>query len=128
MGSQQKQTQMERKALYGKKLEKRVAYLTTNGVESSRIDKDCFVKKLRADIRAVEYRLSVIAAKEKKKEQPRTTAEAAPAAAAPKKEKESSKKPAKEKAAEGEKLKEAAKPKKEKVKKEPAKKEPEPAS
>ena len=124
MGSKQKQTQMERRAQYEKKLEKRLAYLTANGVEAARIEKDSLVKKLRADLRAVDVRLNTIAANEKKtEERGRLKAEKEQAAAAPAPKEESAKAPAKKK----EKASEEVKVKKEKVKKEP-KEESQPAS
>ncbi len=135
MGSQQKQTQLERKAQYERKLEKRIAYLTAEGVGSPRIDKDAFVKKLKADIKAVNTRLGAIAAKEKRTEElARAKAEKKAAAAAPpapkekKAEKEGGKKPAKEKAPAEAKAKGEAKVKEEKPKKEKPKKEAKPES
>jgi hypothetical protein len=60
MGSKHKQSRMEQKASFERWLEDRL---------SPRIDKDVIVKKLRADINAVNVRLKSIAEIEKKTEE-----------------------------------------------------------
>lgn len=113
MGSQQKQTQLERKEQYARKLAERIAFLTEKGTESSRINKDTVVKKIRADIRAASGRLNAIAAKEKRTEAlAQAKEEKAKAALAPPEKKEPEPKAAKKKPAE------EGKVKKEKKKKE----------
>jgi hypothetical protein len=69
MGSKQKQTQMDHKAYFERKLDDRLSSLSKKGIESPRIDKDTLVKKLRAKIRAINDRLKAIAANEKRTEE-----------------------------------------------------------
>jgi hypothetical protein len=69
MGSKQKQTQIGRKANNERRLEDRLSFLSKKGIESPVIEKDTLVKKLRADIRAINARLGAIAANEKKTEE-----------------------------------------------------------
>jgi hypothetical protein len=57
MGSKHKQSRMEQKASFERRLEDRLSYLSKKGIESPKIDKDVLVKKLRADINAVKTRL-----------------------------------------------------------------------
>jgi len=66
MGSKQKQTQEGQKAFFERRLEDRLSFLSKKGIESPEIDKDTLVKKLRADIRAVNARLNAIADNEKR--------------------------------------------------------------
>jgi len=60
---------MEQKASFERKLEDRLSYLSNKGIESPKIGKDIIVKKLRADINAVNTRLKWIADNEKKTEE-----------------------------------------------------------
>jgi len=69
MGSKQKQTQIGRKANIDRRLLDRLSFLSKKGIESPEINKDALVKKLRADIRAINARLDAIAANEKKTEE-----------------------------------------------------------
>jgi hypothetical protein len=69
MGSKHKKSRMEQKASFERWLEDRLSYLSKKGIESPRIDKDVIVKKLRADINAVNVRLKSIAEIEKKTEE-----------------------------------------------------------
>jgi hypothetical protein len=69
MGSKHKQSRMEQKASFERKLEDRLSYLSKKGIESPKIGKDIIVKKLRADINAVNTRLKWIADNEKKTEE-----------------------------------------------------------
>lgn len=68
MGSKQKQTQNERKARFERNLKDRLAVLSEKGIKSREIDKDTLVKKLRANIGAINTRLKAIDANEKKTE------------------------------------------------------------
>lgn len=68
MGSKQKQTQTGQKAFFERRLEDRLSFLSKKGIESPEINKDTLVKKLRADIRAVNARLKAIADNEKRTE------------------------------------------------------------
>jgi hypothetical protein len=69
MGSKHKQSRMEQKASFERKLEDRLSYLSKKGIESPKIGKDIIVKKLRADVNAVNTRLKWIADNEKKTEE-----------------------------------------------------------
>ncbi|MDD5169458.1 MAG: hypothetical protein PHN75_11625 [Syntrophales bacterium] len=66
MGSKQRQAQNGQKAGVERNLEERLAVLSEMGIEAREIEKDRFVKKLRADLRAVNNRLKAIDANEKK--------------------------------------------------------------
>jgi hypothetical protein len=66
MGSKHRQAQDGRKASFERNLEDRLALLRSRGIESREADKDALVKKLRADIKAVNNRLRGIDANEKK--------------------------------------------------------------
>jgi len=68
MGSNQKQTQMERKAYFEGQLKDRMSLLSGKGIESPKINKDTIIKKLRANIKAVNARLRAIAGQEGKTE------------------------------------------------------------
>ena len=69
MGSQQKETQLGQKASFERKLEIRHTLLSGKGIDSAEINKDVLVKKLRANIKAVNARLKAIADTEKKTEE-----------------------------------------------------------
>jgi len=88
MGSK-KETQSEQKAYLERKLENRLKLLSGRGIESPEINKDVLVKKLRANIKAVNVRMNAIADIEKKTEE--LAKIKAEKAAIPAKEKESSK-------------------------------------
>jgi hypothetical protein len=89
MGLKSKQIQMRQKEYFEQQLQNRMSYLSGKGVESSRADKDPHVRKIKADIRAVNNRLRLIAENEKRTaEMAKIKAERA---AAPPKEKESGK-------------------------------------
>lgn len=64
-----KETQSEQKANLERKLENRLKLLSEKGIESPDINKDVLVKKLRANIKAVNARLIAIADIEKKTEE-----------------------------------------------------------
>ena len=69
MGSKQKHAQTGQKESFERKLKDRLAFLSEKGIESREIDRDTLVKKLRANIRAINTRLKAIDANEKKKEE-----------------------------------------------------------
>lgn len=69
MGSKQKQAQTGQKESFERKLKNRLALLSEEGIESGKIDKDPLVKKLRANIAAMNNRLKAIDASEKKNEE-----------------------------------------------------------
>ena len=69
MGSNQKQSQIEQKESFERKLKNRLALLSEEGIDSRKIDKDSLVKKLRANVKAINTRLKAIDAIEKKNEE-----------------------------------------------------------
>src|SRR5271157_3915837 len=69
MGSRKKEMQERQKAYFKRGLEKRLSFLAKKGIESPGIDKDTLVKKLRANIRAINDRLKAIAAHERRTEE-----------------------------------------------------------
>lgn len=66
MGSKHRQAQNGRKVSFERNLKNRLALLLSRGIESREIDKDVLVKKLRANIEAINNRLKAIDASEKK--------------------------------------------------------------
>jgi len=89
MGLKRKQMLMQQKADIEQKLQNRQSFLSGKGIKSPQADKDTLVRKLQADIRAVNKRLRRIAADEKRTEE--LAKIKAERAAAPKKEKEGGK-------------------------------------
>jgi len=69
MGSKQKQVQTGQKESFERKLADRLAFLSEEGIESLKVDKDAVVKKLRGNIRAINTRLKAIDANDKKNEE-----------------------------------------------------------
>ncbi len=69
MGSNRKKAEMERKANFERQMKDRMSFLSEKGIESSRINKDTILKKLRATIEAINVRLKKIASCEEKTEQ-----------------------------------------------------------
>jgi len=69
MGLMRKQIQMRQKAYFEQKLQNRLSFLSGKGIEAPKIDKDPLVRKLRANIRAVNNRLRLIADNEKRTEE-----------------------------------------------------------
>jgi outer membrane biosynthesis protein TonB len=69
MGSRNKEAQERQKAYFERRLEERLSLLAKKGVESPGIEKDTLVKKLRANVRAINDRLKVIANNEKRTEE-----------------------------------------------------------
>jgi len=69
MGSKRKQVQMRQKEFFEQKLQNRLSFLSVKGIEAPKIDKDPIVRKLQANIRAVNTRLRLIATDEKRTEE-----------------------------------------------------------
>jgi len=69
MGSNRKPAQMERKAYFERQLKDRVSFLSEKGIESPKIKKDAIIKKLHANIDALNARLKTIANYEKRTEE-----------------------------------------------------------
>ena len=69
MGSKQRQAQTGQKESFERKLKDRLAFLSEEGIESRKIDRDTLVRKLRANIGAINTRLKAIDANEKKTEE-----------------------------------------------------------
>jgi hypothetical protein len=69
MGLKRKQMLMQQKAYFEHKLKDRLSFLSGKGIKSPKADKDTLVRKLQADIRAVNNRLRVIADNEKRTEE-----------------------------------------------------------
>jgi len=89
MGLKRKQMQMRQKANVEQELQNRLSFLSGKGIEAPKINKDPLVRKLQADIRAVNNRLRLIANNEKRTEEMAKIK--AERAAAPKKEEEGGK-------------------------------------
>ena len=66
MASKLKQTQLQRREQYERRLKTRLALLAERGMEPARIDKDPLVRSLRAQIEATDARLKAIAAIERR--------------------------------------------------------------
>jgi outer membrane biosynthesis protein TonB len=69
MGSRKKEARERQKADFERGLKERLSFLAKKGIESPGIDKDTLVKKLRANIRAINVRLKAIASNEKRTEE-----------------------------------------------------------
>jgi len=65
MSLKRKQMQLRQKAYFEQKLQDRLSYLSGKGVVPPKTDKDPLVKKLKANIRAMNRRLKLIADNEK---------------------------------------------------------------
>lgn len=89
MGWKRKQNLMQEKAAVERELEGRLSFLSGKGIPSPKADKDPLVRKLKADIRAVNRRLKAIADNEKRAEE--VAKAKADREAAPKKEQEGGK-------------------------------------
>jgi hypothetical protein len=86
MGLRRKQIIMRQKADFEHKLKDRLTFLSGKGIKSPKAEKDTIVRKLQADIRAVNNRLRLLAGNEKKAED--IAKMKAERAAAPRKEQE----------------------------------------
>jgi len=89
MGLMRKQMLMRQKARFEHTLQDRLSFLSGKGIKSPKAEKDTIVRKMQADIKAVNKRLRVIAASEKRTEEMAKTK--AERAAAPQKEQEGGK-------------------------------------
>jgi len=69
MGLMRKQMLMRQKARFEHTLQDRLSFLSGKGIKSSKADKDTLVRKMQADIKAVNKRLRVIAGSEKRTEE-----------------------------------------------------------
>ena len=69
MGLKRKQVQMRHKAYFEQELQNRLSFLSGKGIEAPKIDKDPLVRKLKANVRAANKRLRLIADKEKRTEE-----------------------------------------------------------
>jgi hypothetical protein len=99
MGFMRKQMLLQQRASFERTLQERMSYLSDKGVVSPKAEKDTIVKKLKADIKAVNKRLRTVAENDKRTEEmARTKAEKA---AAPQKEQEGGKGEKPKKAEEG---------------------------
>jgi hypothetical protein len=64
-----KQLHLQQKAHVEQQLKDRLSFLAGKGIEPPKARKDTLVRKLKANIRAVNYRLNLIAANEKRTEE-----------------------------------------------------------
>lgn len=69
MGLMRKQMLMRQKARFEHTLQNRLSFLSGKGIKSPKADKDTIIRKMQADIKAVNRRLRVIAASEKRTEE-----------------------------------------------------------
>jgi len=69
MGLMRKPMLMRQKARFEHTLKDRLSFLSGKGIKSPKAEKDTIVRKLQADIKAVNKRLRVIAASEKRTEE-----------------------------------------------------------
>jgi len=69
MGLKRKQMLIRQKAIFEQELQNRLSFLSGKGIVSPKADKDTLVRKLQADIRAVNRRLRLIADNEKRTEE-----------------------------------------------------------
>jgi hypothetical protein len=89
MGFMRKQMLMQQKASIVLTLQERLSFLSGKGIPSPKAEKDTIVRKLKADIKAVDQRLRKVAEHEKRSEE--LAATKAERAAAPRKEQEAGK-------------------------------------
>ena len=69
MGLKRKEMQLRQKAYFEQKLKDRLSFLSGKGIEPPKVDKDPLIRKLKADIRAVNNRLRLIVENEKRTEE-----------------------------------------------------------
>jgi hypothetical protein len=69
MESKRKEMHLRQKAHFERELKDRLSFLAGKGIEPPKADKDTLVRKSKANIRAVNFRLSQIAADEKRTEE-----------------------------------------------------------
>jgi hypothetical protein len=68
MGFMRKQMLLQQRASFEQTLQERMASLSKRGIQSPKADKDTIVRKLKADIKAVNKRLRTVAENDKKTE------------------------------------------------------------
>ena len=69
MGLMRKQLLLQQRASFEQTLRERLAFLSGKGVLSPKADKDTIVRRLKADIKAVNKRLRTVAANDKRTEE-----------------------------------------------------------
>jgi hypothetical protein len=69
MGLKQKEMHLRQKAYFEQGLKDRLSFLAGKGIDPLKADKDTLVRGLKANIRAVNYRLNMIAANAKRTEE-----------------------------------------------------------
>jgi len=69
MGFKRKQMLMQQRASFEQTLQERLSFLSGKGVQSPKVDKDTIVRKLKADIKAVNNRLRTVAGNDKRSEE-----------------------------------------------------------
>jgi len=69
MGSMRKQMLLKQRASFEQTLRERLSFLSGKGIQEAKVDKDTIVRKLKADIRAVNNRLKTVAENEKRTEE-----------------------------------------------------------
>jgi hypothetical protein len=69
MGFMRKQMHLQQKAHFEQELKDRLSFLAGKGIEPPKANKDTLVRKIKADIRAANNRLNLIAASEKRTEE-----------------------------------------------------------
>jgi hypothetical protein len=69
MGLKRKQMQIRQKAYFEQKLKDRLSFLSEKAIVSPKADKDTLVRKLKANIKAVNKRLRLISDNEKRTEE-----------------------------------------------------------
>jgi hypothetical protein len=67
--SKRKQLTLRQKAAFELKLKDRLSFLSEKGVKSPKADKDTLARKLKADIKAMNSRLKLLAENEKRTEE-----------------------------------------------------------
>jgi len=60
---------MQQRASFEQTLQERLSFLSGKGVQSLKVDKDTIVRKLKADIKAVNNRLRTVAGNDKRSEE-----------------------------------------------------------
>ncbi|NTU51529.1 MAG: hypothetical protein HGA94_03715 [Candidatus Aminicenantes bacterium] len=60
---------MQQRASFEQTLQERLSFLSGKGVQSPKVDKDTIVRKLKADIKAVNNRLRTVAGNDKRSEE-----------------------------------------------------------
>lgn len=89
MGLMRKQMLLQQRASFEQTLRERLSFLSGKGIQPPKTDKDTIVRKLKADIKAVNRRLKAVAENDKRTEEMAKIK--AERAAAPQKEQETAK-------------------------------------